>query len=180
MLKIGLRGAALAARAVAALAALVLATALLAAGAQAGDVDRIAIVDFGIYEHNVERFEPEPSHISRERVIVTNVTLLRHAEEVDAQLGRMIGFQFRVTDPALVGQTLTVRRIVPPLTNPKTGQTATTIARDIVVFHEGQLMLNAYRFDYDWEMAEGLWRFQVIHNGRVIAEKTIKVVLAMN
>lgn len=178
MLKIGTTGAALAARAVAAMGALVLATAILAAGAQAGE--RIAIVDFGIYEHKVERFEPEPSHVSRERVIVTNVTLLRHAEEVDAQLGRMIGFQFRVTDPALVGQTLTVRRVVPPLTNPKTGQTATTIERDIVVSHEGQLMLNAYRFDYDWEMAEGLWRFQVIHNGRVIAEKTIKVVLAMN
>jgi len=178
MSKIRHKSAALAARAVAAAGVLVLATAMLAAGAQAGD--RIAIVDFGIYEHKVERFEPEPSHVSRERVIVTNVTLLRRAEEVDAQLGRMIGFQFRVTDPALVGQTLTVRRLVPPLTNPKTGQTATTIERDIVVSHEGQLMLNAYRFDYDWEMAEGLWRFQVIHNGRVIAEKTIKVVLAMN
>jgi Domain of unknown function (DUF3859) len=180
MFKNGIRGAALAARAAATLGALVLATALLAAGAQAGDVHRITIVDFGIYEHKVQGFEPEPRHISRERVIVTNVTLLRSADEVDAQRGRMIGFQFRVTDPALLGQTLTIRRIVPPLTNPKTGETATLIERDIVVSQEGQLMLNAYRFDYDWEMAEGLWRFQVIHNGRVIAEKTIKVILAMN
>ena len=180
MLKIDLRGAALAARALAGLGALLVAAAMLSAGARAGDVDRIAIVDFGIYEHKVERFEAEPSHVSRERVIVTNVTLLRRAEEVDAQLGRMIGFQFRVTDPALVGQTLTVRRIVPPLTNPKTGETATTIERDIVVSHDGQLMLNGYRFDYAWEMAEGLWRFQVLHNGHVIAEKAIKVVLALN
>jgi hypothetical protein len=180
MAKIGTRSAALAARALAGLGVLLLGAAMLAAGAQAGDVDRIAIVDFGIYEHRVERFEPEPSHVSRERVIVTNVTLLRRAEEVDAQLGRMIGFQFRVTDPRLVGQTLTVRRIVPPLTNPKTGETATTIERDVVVAYDGQLMLNGYRFDYDWEMAEGLWRFQVLHSGRIIAEKTIKVVLVMN
>ena len=40
-----------------------------------------------------------------------------------------------------------------------------------------QLVLNAYRFDYDWEMAEGMWRFQVVHRGRVIAEKAIKVVV---
>jgi hypothetical protein len=172
MSKFGTRGAAL--------AALLFSVMMLVAGARAGEAGRIAIVDFGIYEHRVERIEPEPRHVSRERVIVTNVTLLRSADEVDAQLGRMIGFQFRVTDPSLVGKTLTVRRIVPPLTNPATGETATTIERDIVVAHEGQLMLNAYRFDYDWEMAEGVWRFQVLHEGRVIAEKTIKVVLAMH
>jgi hypothetical protein len=170
MMKFGLKRAALA----------VLLLGALAAGAAAGEASRISIVDYGIYEHRVERFEVEPKHVSGERVIVTNVTLLRHAEEVDAQLGRMIGFQFRVTDPALVGKTITVRRIVPKLTNPKTGQTATVIERDILVAYDGQLMLNAYRFDYDWEMAEGLWHFQVLLDGRVIAEKTMKVILAMH
>ncbi|MCW5770985.1 MAG: DUF3859 domain-containing protein [Rhodospirillaceae bacterium] len=148
--------------------------------ARAGDAGRIAIVDYGIYTHRVDRFEAEPKHISGERVIVSNVVLLRQADLVDAQLGRMIGFQFRVTDPALVGQTLTIRRLVPPLTNPKTGKTATTVERDIVVAQVNQLVLNAYRFDYDWEMAEGLWRFQVLYKGRVIAEKVIKVVVALN
>ena len=153
-----------------------------AAPARAGDGDRqrIAILDYGIYEHRVDRFEPEPKHISRERVIVSGVTLLRQTAEVDAQPGRMFGFQFRVTDPALVGRTLTLRRIVPPLTNPATGETATTIERDVVITHDNQLVLNAYRFDYGWEMAEGLWRFQVVLDGQVIAEKAIKVVVAMN
>ena len=45
---------------------------------------------------------------------------------------------------------------------------------------ENQLVLNAYRFDYGWEMAEGIWRFQVLHKGEVIAEKAIKVVVPMN
>jgi len=172
------------------LRALVWATALLAlalvgalaamAPARAGDPEQIAILDYGIYEHRVDRFEAEPRHISGERVIVSNITLLRKADEVDAQLGRMFGFQFRVTDPALVGQTLTLRRIVPPLTNPKTGETATVIERDTVVGQQGQLFLNAYRFDYDWEMAEGVWRFQVLLNGQIIAEKAIKVIIAIN
>lgn len=158
-----------------------LAALMLALGpARAGDPDRIAIVDYGIYDHRVERFEAEPRHVSGERVIVSRVSLLRKADLVDAQPGRMFGFQFRVSDPALVGQTITLRRIVPPLTNPATGRSATTIERDIVVTHEGQLVLNGYRFDYGWEMAEGLWRFQVLWKGEVIAEKGIKVIVPMN
>ena len=147
--------------------------------ARASGAEPIVIQDYGIYEHRVDRFEPDPQQVSRERVIVSAVTLLRTADEVDAQLGRMFGLQFRIADPALAGETLTIRRLVPPLTNPATGQTATVIERDIVA-ETGQIYLNAYRFDYDWEMAEGVWRFQVVHKGRVIAEKAIKVVIPMN
>ena len=174
----GLLAGALGAVALRAIALLLLA----AAPARAGDGDRqrIAILDYGIYEHRVDRFEAEPKHISRERVIVSGVTLLRKADVVDAQPGRMFGFQFRVIDPALVGQTITLRRIVPPLTNPATGETATTIERDVAVTQPNQLVLNAYRFDYGWEMAEGLWRFQVLFRGEVIAEKAIKVIVPMN
>lgn len=169
------RGTTIVACACAALAAL-----LLALGpARAGEAGRIAIADYGIYEHRVERFEAAPRHVSRERVIVSRVTLLRRADEVDAQPGRMFGFRFRIADRALVGETITLRRAVPPLTNPATGETATTIERNIVVTHEGQLILNAYRFDYGWEMAEGMWRFQVLWKGRVIAEKAIKVIIPM-
>jgi hypothetical protein len=169
------------ARAFAALAMLALAAApALAADGDVKRAQRVAIVDHGIYEHSVERFEAEPRHVSGERVIVSSVRLMRQVDEVDAQPGRMFGFQFRVADPALIGQTVTLRRIVPPLTNPATGQTSTTIEREVIVSHEGQLVLNAYRFDYGWEMAEGLWRFQVVWKGEVIAEKTIKVIVAMN
>jgi hypothetical protein len=166
------------ARALAALALLLLAAAPALAGD--GDRQRITILDYGIYEHRVDRFEAEPRHVSRERVIVSGVVLLRKADEIDAQPGRMFGFQFRVTDPALVGRTLRLRRIVPPLTNPATGETATTIERDVVVTHDNQLVLNAYRFDHGWEMAEGLWRFQVLLDGAVIAEKAIKIVVPIN
>jgi hypothetical protein len=165
------------ARALGGLALLVIAA--LPALAADGDRRYITILDYGIYEHRVDRFEAEPRHISRERVIVSSVRLLRKADEVDAQPGRMFGFQFRVSDPALVGQTITLRRVVPPLTNPATGETATTIERDVVISHENQLVLNAYRFDYGWEMAEGMWRFQVVYKGEVIAEKAIKVIVPM-
>ncbi len=154
--------------------------ALAALPAQAGEAQRIVIVDYGLYEHSVITTVPEPRHVSGERIIVSGVRLLRSADEIDAQLGRMIGFQFRVADPALVGRPLTLRRLVPPLTNPKTGVTAQIIDRDMVVTRLDDVWLNAYRFDHAWEMAEGLWRFQVIHDGVVIAEKAIKVIVPLN
>ena len=168
------------ARAFAALAMLALAAApALAADGDVKRAQRVAIVDHGIYEHSVERFEAEPRHVSGERVIVSSVRLMRQVDEVDAQPGRMFGFQFRVADPALIGQTVTLRRIVPPLTNPKTGRSATTIEGDLIA-GPGTTFLNAYGFDYDWERAEGEWTFQVLHEGKVLAEKKFKVILPMN
>ena len=66
--------------------------------ARASGAEPIVIQDYGIYEHRVDRFEPDPQQVSRERVIVSAVTLLRTADEVDAQLGRMFGLQFRIAD----------------------------------------------------------------------------------
>lgn len=158
------------------------AAALFFAAAQpAAASDRgVEIVDYGIYDHSVTAVVPEPKDVAGERTTVANVRLREKTEIIDAQKSRMFGFQFRVTDPALVGRTLTLRRIVPPLTNPATGETATRIERDVVITHDNQLVLNAYRFDHGWEMAEGLWRFQVVLDGEVIAEKAIKVIIPMN
>ena len=141
---------------------------------------RVEIVDYGIYDHVVTEIVPEPKDVAGERSTVSNIRVREQTTTIDAQRGRMFGYQFRVTDPALVGQTLTLRRVVPPLTNPKTGETATVIERDTVVAQQGQLFLNAYRFDYDWEMAEGVWRFQVLYQGQVLAEKKFKVLIPMN
>lgn len=91
----------------------------------------------------------------------------------------MFGYQFRVTDPALVGKTLTIRKIVPRITNPKTGESATVVESEITA-SAGMTHLNAYGFDYDWERAEGEWTFQVLYQGQVLAEKKFKVLLPMN
>jgi hypothetical protein len=152
----------------------------LAAARPAAAGDRgVEIVDWGIYDHTVTAVIPEPKDVAGERTTVANVRLREKTEVIDAQRSRMFGFQFRVTDPALYGQTLVTRKLVPKLTNPKTGRSATTV-EGAVVAAPGTLFLNAYGFDYDWERAEGEWTFQVLHEGKVLAEKTFKVILPMN
>jgi hypothetical protein len=153
------------------------ATALMAAPAQASQIE---IKDYGFYDLSVDGSVPAPEDISGERNIVSNIRLNRQTDEIDAQLGRSFGFRFRIADPKLVGQTLTLRTIFPPLTNPKTGKTMTTQDRSFVVSSTGELLYDGYRFDYDWEMAEGIWTYQILNNGRVIAEKKFKVIIPMN
>jgi hypothetical protein len=156
------------------------AAALFLAAQPAAASDRgVEILDYGIYDHSVTAVIPEPKDVAGERTTVANIRLREKTEVIDAQRSRMFGFQFRVTDPALYGKVLTTRKLVPKLTNPKTGRSATTVEGELVA-GPGTVFLNAYGFDYDWERAEGEWTFQVLHEGRVLAEKKFKVILPMN
>jgi hypothetical protein len=156
------------------------AIALTAAAAVAAAANqRVEIVDYGIYDHTVTEVIPAPKEVAGERSLVTNLRVREQTTIIDAQKSRMFGYQFRVTDPALIGKTLTIRKLVPKLTNPKTGQSATVIQSEITA-QAGTLHLNAYGFDYDWERAEGEWTFQVLYKGQVLAEKRFKVILPMN
>jgi len=157
-----------------------MAVALLLAAAPAAANDRgIEIVDYGIYDHTVTAVIPEPKDVAGERTTVSNIRLREKTDIIDAQKSRMFGYQFRVTDPALYGRKLVTRKIVPKLTNPKTGRSATVVEGELVA-GPGTVFLNAYGFDYDWERAEGEWTFQVLHEGKVLAEKKFKVILPMN
>jgi hypothetical protein len=159
-----------------ALAPLVLLALALAAPAQASG--QVEIKDFGFYDLSVDGSVPAPDDISGSRNVVSNIRLQRQTEEIDAQLGRSFGFRFRIADPALYGRQLTLRTIFPPLTNPESKRTMTTQDRPFTGTSE--LLYDGYRFDYDWEMAEGIWTFQILHNGKVIGEKKFKVIIPMN
>jgi hypothetical protein len=161
-----------------ALAPLALAAALAAApGAHASQIE---IKDWGFYDLSVDGSVPAPEDVSGSRNVVSNIRLQRQTEEIDAQLGRSFGFRFRIADPRLIGQTLTLRTIFPPLTNPETKRTMTTQDRSFVASNTSEILYDGYRFDYDWEMAEGIWTYQILHNGRVIAEKKFKVIIPLN
>jgi len=156
----------------------VLAIIFAASGAAAAN-QRVEIVDYGVYDHVVTEVIPAPKEIAGERSLVSNIRVREQTTLIDAQKSRMFGFQFRVTDPALFGRTLTIRKLVPKLTNPKTGESGTVIESEVTA-QAGVLHLNAYGFDYDWERAEGEWTFQVLYQGQVLAEKKFKVILPMN
>ncbi len=164
-------------RAGAALALLAL-IALAAAPARASG--QIEIMDYGFYDLSVDGSVPAPEDISGDRNIVSNIRLNRQTDEIDAQLGRSFGFRFRVADPALVGKTLTLRTMFPPLTNPASGRTLSTQDRTFVPSNTTDVLYDGYRFDHDWEMAEGTWTYQILLDGKVISERKFKVIIPLN
>ena len=161
------------ARALAPLAVLALAFA-----APASASGQVEIQDYGFYDLSVDGSVPAPDDVSGTRNIVSNIRLQRQTDEIDAQLGRNFGFRSRIAAPALHAKTLTLRTIFPPLTNPESKRTMTTQDRNFTA--TGESVYDGYRFDYDWEMAEGIWTFQILHNGKVIGEKKFKVIIPMN
>ena len=140
----------------------------------------IQIIDFGIYKLHVNSTVKAPGDVSLERNVVSNIQLARQARKIMAQPGRSFGFRFRITDPGLVGKRLTLRTIFPKLTNPKTGRSAVSQDRIFVALGLHITYYDGYRFDYRWEMAEGIWRFQLLDGGRVLSEQRFQIIVPLN
>ena len=138
------------------------------------------IVDYGIYAMDVTGYVPAPNDVAQSRFTASNVRLARKTTQILAQPHLAFGIRYRITDPALIGETITARVVFPKMTNPKTGQSATNVSTQLQVPATGETLTDFFRFDYRWEMAEGIWAFQVIHKGKVIAEQRFKVILGLN
>lgn len=149
-------------------------------GAKPGTKGAVVVIDYGIYTLNVTRTVKAPGDISLERNVVSNIKLMRRARQIMAQPGRSFGFRFRVTDPALIGKRLTLRTIFPKMTNPANGKSATHNDRPFVANSPTTVHYDGYRFDYRWEMAEGIWKFQLLDGNRVVAEQTFKIIVPLN
>lgn len=138
----------------------------------------VEVIDHGIYDVTVVGRLPAPQDVARERNILRDIQLEQATRRVAAMPGRSFGYRYRVHAPP--GTMLTLRTRFPPLTNPETGETVRVQDRAIVANGTGTVRFDGYRFDYGWEMAEGDWVFQILHNGRVLAEERFRVVILMN
>lgn len=142
--------------------------------------DMLVVEDYGIYDATVTGQVSAPRDISGQRNVVSNVRLIRKTRVLAAYPGRSFGFRFRITDPALLGKRLVLRTKFPKMTNPKTGQASTGQTRDFLVSTVNTPQYDGYRFDYRWEMAEGIWSFEVMYNGKVLTKQEFKVIVPLN
>jgi hypothetical protein len=66
------------------------------------------------------------------------------------------------------------------MTNPENGKVSTGQERSFLVSTIDTPQYDGYRFDYGWEMAEGIWSFEVMYDGKVLTRQTFKVVVPLN
>jgi hypothetical protein len=140
---------------------------------------RVDKKDHGIYATRLLRKIPQPRSVSGQMNLIGGVKLKRKATVIAAQMGRSFGWRFRITGiPA--NARLTFRTEHPPLTNPKTGKTMRFSERSRVISAPWKTRYTGYTFDYSWEMAEGIWKFQILYKGQLIGEQAFKIVVLLN
>ncbi len=163
----------------AAAAAILCAFALLFA-ASAFAEPRGTILSFGRYETQLAG-KPEKAERTASGLLqpVDGHRLLERNDTIVGQLGNTFGIEVRLDGfPASVAA-LTIRTTHPPLTNPKTGKVMSVSEYDWTSA-TGDSTYFCFSFDEKWEIAEGDWTIQVLHEGKVIAEKTFKIVVPLN
>ena len=139
----------------------------------------ISVVDYGIYTLSVDHRAAAQRALSGERNVVSNIRIFRRTRTVFGQLGRSIGYRFRIADPTLLGRQLTLRTTFPPLLDPQTGRRGTSQSRPFMPLSNG-VYYDGYRFDFMWELAEGLWRFQLLDGEKLLHEEVLRVVVPLN
>ena len=137
-----------------------------------------AIVDFGIYDVEVAGYTKAPEDVAGVRFNARSIKLIRHDYKILAQPSLVFGLRYRITDASLWGRKLRSVIVFPKMTNPKTGKSATTLNSTVYGRSTTDVML--FRFDFSWEMAEGLWYFRIYDGNRVVLEKRFKVIVALN
>lgn len=158
------------------IALLVLAGASAAAAAE----PRATILAYGRFEtQRTGEIEKGERTASGELQSVSAHRLVQQTDEIVGQLGNSFGIDLRLEDFPPGPAMLTIRTTHPPITNPRTGRTMTVSEYDWAVPMRDNVYFG-YTFDHGWEIAEGVWTKQVVYKGRVIAEKTFKIVVPLN
>jgi hypothetical protein len=146
--------------------------------AQGVRIDRVEIVNAGIFQAQTTGTQPAPATAAGARHILTGATLVQAATRIEARVGLHFGMQFRVIgqpQKAAVRLTSITHYPAPGLTNPVTGSTKTqgenTIAATI-----GPLNYRGYVFEHEWELVAGNWTFELWDGRRMLAKQAFEVV----
>jgi hypothetical protein len=148
-----------------------------ASSAHAQQVERVEIVEWGIYRHDLKGEIPAPEAPTGTRNLIDNVRLQQATTTVPALVGMKFGYRFKVVGPSpgmLVRLKYVARFPKQGLTNPANGRTFTTseFSSEAAV---GEVTYRGYSFDFEWEVVTGPWTLEIWHDGRKLAEKTFMV-----
>jgi hypothetical protein len=157
--------------------ALVLLVLTAAGDARAQQVDRLEIVEWGLFRLDRDGKVPAPRGATGETTLVRNIRLEQATTTVPALLGMKFGLRLKVvgSPPGATVDLRTVFRLpTRGITNPRTGRTYFSTEFDMGATI-GDVTYRGYQFDYDWEVEPGPWVLEVWHDGRKLAEKTFMV-----
>ncbi len=146
------------------------------ADAQTAKVDKITIVDFGIYHLN--GVNTDKGFVPVADVRRAQVSLLSQTHDIPAKIGTKFGFRFQLSGTP-TDKEAHIKHIVfyppPGMKDPSLPQPRTqgVYETDLMI---GITHTRLFSFDKDWEMVPGVWTFQVFNDDKMIAEQKFTVV----
>jgi len=147
--------------------------------AQGGSkIDRIEIVEAGIYRAETASVETAPDTATRQRRILSDTRLVASTTRVEAKVGVHFGIRYRVVGtPSLASVKLVsvTQYPAPGLKNPKGGSIQTR-GEHALFATINQLNYRGYLFEHDWELVSGTWVFELWDGKRKLASQTFDVV----
>ncbi len=160
------------------LALLLLAAWLGEASAQGGKVDRIEIVETGIYRAETALIEHAPATATGQRNILSDTRLIYSTTSIEAKLGVHFGMRYRVVgrpNQATVKLTSVTQYPGAGLKKPGT-ETLQTRGEHALFATIGAVNYRGYVFEHDWELVPGTWTFELWDGKRKLASQTFNVV----
>ena len=148
------------------------------ARAQGGKVERIDIVEAGLYRAQTVSIAEAPDTATRQRNILSETLLLAPTTRVEAKIGVHFGIRYRVVgrpNNATIKLVSATQYPAPGLKNPKTDSIQTRGEHSLFATI-GQVNYRGYLFEHDWELVPGAWTFELWDGKRKLASQTFEVV----
>jgi hypothetical protein len=159
------------------MAALLLFSAPFAAWAQSVTVERIDILDKGLYAIETGAGTAQANTPTGEVTAVTGSRNIEVTSAIAAKVGGEFGFRYTaIGEPAGAEVPFDIVIAYPKqgLTNPDT-KTTLHESRYSQTKKIGEISYLGYGFEHDWEAEPGTWVFQIWHDGRKLADETFTV-----
>jgi hypothetical protein len=143
--------------------------------AQTPQIERIDVVDYGIYTATVISAQRDAQGILQSTS--DNPQHLETTRNIPAQLGTRFGFRFTVVGTPKAAAVQLRKITIPPsggLQNPTSNQPIYR-SENIITATVGEPQYTAYKFDDPWELVNGTWTIEIWYGDRKLLSQSFTV-----
>jgi hypothetical protein len=148
------------------------------AHAQTARVDRVDVVEYGIYAAEKTKQTDTPGVVAGHTSTVTNIRNKEVTRSVPARREVRFGFRYNVIGAPTGAQvSMTVVHKFPKQGLRRPGAAETVYREEYTTSKTiGEESYTGYHFDNDWELVPGAWTIELWYQGRKLAEQSFTVV----
>ncbi|MDW7771509.1 MAG: DUF3859 domain-containing protein [Desulfobulbaceae bacterium] len=103
------------------------------------------------------------------------VDLIQETTKVFARIGVIFGIKYFIGDRENGPDHYACQLSHPPLTNPSDGSSFDRIV-EVKSGMAGEISFDFFEFEYEWEMQEGIWCFEIIADDTSILKKNFTII----